>query len=325
MSTGAAALGVSDRRRAGLAALRLRPAVVRRARIDRRARRLACCSTCRRRDAASVWPTRSARTRCRTRASTPSTPIWRWGCRSTGATMRPRRAILRKLGLRQVRLLTNNPLKSAALERTRRPGRRAGAASQYRRTPSIAHYLRTKADRMGHLLASSCERARPVQVALAASGSPPRASVELRSEDAARRRAQPTSASRRSPRPSATAARCSCFAARSPTAWSSTCRRCAARSSFPIKYGYASVGRVAEARRTTSADLRPGDAVFVLHPHQSNYVVPAHDAGPPARGPGPDAGRLHGQRRDRQSTSFWTPRRGSASGSPSSARGWSVC
>jgi 2-desacetyl-2-hydroxyethyl bacteriochlorophyllide A dehydrogenase len=43
---------------------------------------------------------------------------------------------------------------------------------------------------------------------------------------------------------------------------------------FPIKYGYASVGRVVE----TGADVRDlaiGDAVFVHHPHQSAYVVPA--------------------------------------------------
>ncbi len=42
---------------------------------------------------------------------------------------------------------------------------------------------------------------------------------------------------------------------------------------FPIKYGYASVGRVTDV----GADVRrltPGDAVFVLHPHQSAYVVP---------------------------------------------------
>jgi 2-desacetyl-2-hydroxyethyl bacteriochlorophyllide A dehydrogenase len=43
---------------------------------------------------------------------------------------------------------------------------------------------------------------------------------------------------------------------------------------FPIKYGYASVGRVVE----TGAEVRGltnGDAVFVHHPHQSTYVVPA--------------------------------------------------
>ena len=60
--------------------------------------------------------------------------------------------ILRHLGLRQVRLLTNNPLKSAALERH-------GIQVVERVPLSIppnainGQYLRTKADRMGHLLA----------------------------------------------------------------------------------------------------------------------------------------------------------------------------
>ncbi len=43
---------------------------------------------------------------------------------------------------------------------------------------------------------------------------------------------------------------------------------------FPIKYGYASVGRVVETG-TEVHDLAIGDAVFVHHPHQSTYVVPA--------------------------------------------------
>jgi 2-desacetyl-2-hydroxyethyl bacteriochlorophyllide A dehydrogenase len=42
---------------------------------------------------------------------------------------------------------------------------------------------------------------------------------------------------------------------------------------FPIKYGYASVGRVVEAG--SDATLEPGQAVFVHHPHQSSYVVPS--------------------------------------------------
>ena len=61
-------------------------------------------------------------------------------------------AILRELGLRQVRLLTNNPLKSAALERH--------GVQVVERVPLAVRpnsvnrrYLRTKADRMGHLLA----------------------------------------------------------------------------------------------------------------------------------------------------------------------------
>lgn len=43
---------------------------------------------------------------------------------------------------------------------------------------------------------------------------------------------------------------------------------------FPIKYGYASVGRV---RRTGSAvaDVRPGDLVFALHPHQTTFTISA--------------------------------------------------
>ena len=43
---------------------------------------------------------------------------------------------------------------------------------------------------------------------------------------------------------------------------------------FPIKYGYASVGRVVEVGPGV-ADLAEGDLAFCLHPHQSEYVVPA--------------------------------------------------
>ena len=43
---------------------------------------------------------------------------------------------------------------------------------------------------------------------------------------------------------------------------------------FPIKYGYASVGRVVEAGARVTC-LARGDAAFVHHPHQSTYVVPA--------------------------------------------------
>jgi GTP cyclohydrolase II len=60
--------------------------------------------------------------------------------------------ILRHLGLKQVRLLTNNPLKSEALERH--------GIQVVERVPLTVppnpvnwNYLRTKADRMGHLLA----------------------------------------------------------------------------------------------------------------------------------------------------------------------------
>jgi 2-desacetyl-2-hydroxyethyl bacteriochlorophyllide A dehydrogenase len=43
---------------------------------------------------------------------------------------------------------------------------------------------------------------------------------------------------------------------------------------FPIKYGYASVGRIVEAGSDVQ-NLTVGDNVFVLHPHQTEYVVPA--------------------------------------------------
>ena len=47
--------------------------------------------------------------------------------------------------------------------------------------------------------------------------------------------------------------------------------------SFPIKYGYASVGRV-EATGDAVSRVAAGDLVFVHHPHQSSYVVPAEAA-----------------------------------------------
>ena len=60
--------------------------------------------------------------------------------------------ILRELGVRQVRLLTNNPLKSAALERH---GIQVVERVPLAVPPNAVNsgYLRTKADRMGHLLA----------------------------------------------------------------------------------------------------------------------------------------------------------------------------
>ncbi|HYK98184.1 MAG TPA: zinc-binding alcohol dehydrogenase [Candidatus Acidoferrales bacterium] len=43
---------------------------------------------------------------------------------------------------------------------------------------------------------------------------------------------------------------------------------------FPIKFGYASAGRVAAIGADVD-DLLVGDTVFVHHPHQDEYVVPA--------------------------------------------------
>ena len=60
--------------------------------------------------------------------------------------------VLKKLGLRRVRLLTNNPAKSAALERH---GVRVVERVPLTVPPNAVNYqyLRTKVDRMGHLLA----------------------------------------------------------------------------------------------------------------------------------------------------------------------------
>jgi 2-desacetyl-2-hydroxyethyl bacteriochlorophyllide A dehydrogenase len=58
---------------------------------------------------------------------------------------------------------------------------------------------------------------------------------------------------------------------------------------YPIKYGYASVGRVEAAGAGVERPL-PGDLVFALHPHQDAYVLPAERAvvlppdTPPERG-----------------------------------------
>lgn len=47
----------------------------------------------------------------------------------------------------------------------------------------------------------------------------------------------------------------------------------------PVKYGYASVGRVEEVAAPAHAELE-GRTVFCLHPHQDRYVVPASAVAP---------------------------------------------
>src|SRR5947208_2683947 len=42
---------------------------------------------------------------------------------------------------------------------------------------------------------------------------------------------------------------------------------------FPLKYGYASIGRAVAVGRDVRG-VREGDLVFALHPHQDEYVVP---------------------------------------------------
>lgn len=61
---------------------------------------------------------------------------------------------------------------------------------------------------------------------------------------------------------------------------------------FPIKYGYASVGRVVETGRNVE-HLEVGELVFVHHPHQTEYVVPASMLIPLPHELGPETGVLY--------------------------------
>lgn len=58
---------------------------------------------------------------------------------------------------------------------------------------------------------------------------------------------------------------------------------------FPLKFGYASVGWVVESGPRVNA-LAADDLVFVLHPHQTEYVVPADMATPLPPGLSPEIG-----------------------------------
>ncbi len=58
---------------------------------------------------------------------------------------------------------------------------------------------------------------------------------------------------------------------------------------FPVKFGYASVGRVVAAGRDVGA-MREGDLVFALHPHQEEYVLAATLAHRLPEGLAPEAG-----------------------------------
>lgn len=58
---------------------------------------------------------------------------------------------------------------------------------------------------------------------------------------------------------------------------------------FPIKYGYASVGRVLDVGPEVG-HLAPGDLVFALHPHQSCFLVPAQLATALPAGLAPELG-----------------------------------
>ena len=114
---GPGALRVPHRRRPRLPALRLRPAAGRGAAHDRRRGPRRRGLPARPRGPRHRPAAQAARpTSCRTAAATPSTPTSTSGCRPTPATTASAAQILADLGVRSMRLLTNNPAKRAGLE-----------------------------------------------------------------------------------------------------------------------------------------------------------------------------------------------------------------
>ena len=136
-----------------LAPLRLRRPAAHGAGHDRTAKAPACWSICRRKAAASAWSKRSRPTPCRTRGSTRSRPTWPWATRPTPRDYGIGIQLLKDLGLRKVRLLTNNPKKTDAFIYG---GFDLEVVDQVPIMPPInehnARYLATKRDKLGHHL-----------------------------------------------------------------------------------------------------------------------------------------------------------------------------
>ena len=99
------------------------------------------CSISRRRGAVSVWPTKSGRTRCRSRAWTRWRRTWPSDSRPTHATT----------PLAPQSCVTNNPAKVRGLEVH---GVRIAAREPLlvEASSQSAAYLATKARRLGHLI-----------------------------------------------------------------------------------------------------------------------------------------------------------------------------
>ena len=112
----------------------------------------ACCSTSARKAAASAWPTSCTPTRCRRRASTRSRPTSQLGLPVDKRDYGIGSQILRDLGLRKLRIMTNNPKKIYGIEgyglhvveEVPHPHRRRGSTT--------AKYLETKKAKLGHKL-----------------------------------------------------------------------------------------------------------------------------------------------------------------------------
>ena len=115
-----------------------------------RPRARASWSTCARRAAASAWSTSCRPTSCRSRAWTPSRPTCSWASPADQRDYGIGAQILADLGLRKMRIMTNNPKKIVALEgyglKVIVPNPSRSAARRQR------CYLGTKRDKMGHLL-----------------------------------------------------------------------------------------------------------------------------------------------------------------------------
>ena len=109
--------------------------------------------SCRKKVAASDWSRRSRRTRCRIRGSTRSRPTSRSGYKADPRDYGVGIQLLKDLGLRKVRLLTNNPKKTDAFIYG---GFDLEVVDQIPIVPPMnehnAGYLATKRDKMGHHL-----------------------------------------------------------------------------------------------------------------------------------------------------------------------------
>ena len=118
----------------------------------RRRARASSCTCAATKAAASASATRCARTRCRTRAATPSRRTWSSASRPTRASTASASQILVDLGVTTMRLMTNNPAKYGGLE-----GYGLEIVERvplHDRCPNDENirYLRTKQEKMGHLL-----------------------------------------------------------------------------------------------------------------------------------------------------------------------------
>ena len=193
---GPGALRVPDRRRARLAALRLRPAAARRAgRGRRRGPRASCSTSAGTRAAASGCWTSCGPTSCRSAGADTVDANLALGLPADAREYGTGAQVLADLGIESMRLLTNNPAKRAGLRGLRAARSPAGCRCRCARTRENLRYLTTKRDRMGHDLRISTMAARRVRHSVGPGREAPRERACERSNAARRERL--TSAARR--------------------------------------------------------------------------------------------------------------------------------